>query len=193
MPHALRTLGDGVYWARSHWTGREVPARLHDGNLDPDGAPRTTAAFLRYLTAQPWDVTTVSERDVCYHPQLPRDRAGNITTVLVRCTDCDGTGTRVRNAERYRYPMWRALRRLERIEAIRPRQPRPIELIAALVISAWDGRAAARLLGVSWDAGEALLVMALRKLYDRYELGPLPRTSWVDLSESQRNAVEAVA
>lgn len=58
------------------------------------------------------------------------------------------------------------------------------------------GRAALalRLVAVSDDHGktiEAMFLLAIRRLHGTYASGPISRPSYVDLSESQRNAEEA--
>jgi len=56
MSRGLATLAEAIAWTRAHWQGRELPYRIHDRAIGEDGAPHMTAAMLRYLMAQPYDM-----------------------------------------------------------------------------------------------------------------------------------------
>lgn len=84
-------------------------------------------------------------------------------------------------ANRYRYPMWRALSRLARI----PDEPSPAIIVTTLFARGWDVERLA--------VEERVVLRCLRQLHRCYEETPIPRVSWVDRSESQRMAEEAAA
>ena len=175
-------LAEAIAWLKEHQDDRTVPAKLHyieTENHGELGSPRFTPAFLRYLYARSNDVDPDSEIPV----DCP-DTAWN-------CPTCSGAGFYTVIRERYRYPMWRAMFRLQRIPARRPGHPSPAVCVAAL-LEARDWREACVLLRLNRDAGEALLLMAVRSLHGLYELGPVPRQpKWTELSESAQHAIIA--
>lgn len=187
------TLDDALGWISSVYVDdRPVPMRLHDMVTDTQGelgTPRLTAAFVRWLTAKPADTMDVTVTVDC--PSVSHS-SGDRSTGL--CPICMGRGTYDVVRRHFRYPMWRALKSLAAKVALRPGHPTPIEVIAQLAaanwIPTWAYRIAFTETGISWDAYEALALMALRDLHRRYALGPVPRR--VQLSESQQIA-EAIA
>lgn len=180
----LATLAEAIDWAASRWDGqRPAPIRLHrahatDGAL---GAPAFTLAFERSLDESPRATSDAQRTASCHHPMLavgkaPRD-----------CPECFGLGVKDVRVDRYRYPMTLALSKLA--NSLRPRrQPHPYALALALATHSWDWRVAARSLDLHPDLAEALFLRALRQLHGRYEEGPVGRVSYLDRSESQRNA-----
>lgn len=182
------TLPDALLWAESHWDeNRTAPVRLHDSHTTDGalGGLRYSRAMLGALSACPSDIVADERTANCGHPLLG---SGS----LKDCPECWGTGVKTIRTDRYHYPMWRALVGLQ--NALRPRrQPHPYSLILDLAEHGWDARVAARSRGIPWDLAEALYLRALRQLHGRYQAGPIAsrRASWVDTSDSQRNAIVA--
>ena len=182
----LATIYDAIEWAESRWDAqRTAPLRLHRAHATGgDGAPAFSAAFARSLDESPRSTTMAAHTVSCFHPMLARGKTP------YDCPECQGIGVKDVNVDRYRYPMTLALTRLARV--VRPRrQPHPSRLVLVLAEHGWDWCAASRAIGVYPDMGEALMLQALRKLYSRYEEGPV-RISWIAKSESQQHA-EALA
>jgi hypothetical protein len=178
------SLSDAIDWAQPRWQERPVPQRLHDWDLDGEVGLRYSAAFVRELHAHPGMTVEADVTESCYHPTLyrgdsPRD-----------CPACLGAGVKTVRRERYRYPMWRAFNRLLRDHATRPHLPGPAQCVVTLAGANWDGADTARRLALPWEVGEALLLLSLRKLHHYYAEAPLGRPSWVDKSQSQRDAEE---
>lgn len=170
------TLLEYIDWFREHQdASRAVPSRLH--NDDTDGALgglQYSPQFSAYLSARPTDEVTIREVVSCSHlhdatwPQCGQDRVY------------------------YRAPMWRAMRMLSgRRPQVRPSHPKPYALVVFLMESGYDWQRTSDRLGLNHELGEALLLMALRSLHGLYAQGPVPQRSWVDLSDSQRNALSA--
>ena len=182
----IASITEAVNWLEAHQDDRAVPTKLQYGsgpdgttNRAEDGSPRFTGAFLRYLYARSNDVNPEAQESV-----ICPDTSWN-------CPTCGGLGSYDVLRERYRYPMWRAMFRLQRIPARRPGHPSPAVCVAAL-LEARDWREACVLLRLNRDAGEALLLMAVRSLHGLYELGPVPRQpKWTELSESAQHAIIA--
>lgn len=174
---SLPTIELGIEWLRDHHDGsRAVPSRLHKHDTEGElGAPPFSAPFMAYLMSRPTDEITIRETVDCNHlhdatwPKCGVDRAY------------------------YRAPMWRALWLLSKRQATRPHRPTPYALVTTLIDSGYDWRLAVFRLRLSYDVGEALMLMALRSLEGLYCAGPVPRRSWTSLSESQQNAEGAVA
>lgn len=177
------TLADAVDRVRIRWNDRHVPIRLHEHATGDDGAPRLSPAFMRYLDAKAWATYEIDERDTCYHPRLTgRDDP-------FACPDCRGDGTKYVRRTRYLWPMWAALSRLAHEPPDQGDVPPPVVIVLAVAAARWDWRRAAARLGLhEREDAELLVLSALRKLEVRYRESPLPRPSWVDLSESQRKA-----
>jgi hypothetical protein len=68
------------------------------------------------------------------------------------------------------------------------RHPHPYWLILTLAEHGWDAHATARALDLHYDLAEPLLLRAVRQLHEHYQEAPLPRTRWIDKSESQQRA-----
>ena len=181
------SLADAIDWAQDRWHERPVPLRLHDRDVDGQLGLRYSWPFIRELDAHPGQCIEADVTEPCYHPTLyrgdsPRD-----------CPACLGAGVKTVRRVRYRYPLWRAFNRLLRDNPTRPHLPGPARCVVSLAGSDWDGRDTTRRLGLTWDVGEALLLMSLRKLHHYYAEAPTGRPSWVDKSDSQRKAEEAAA
>jgi hypothetical protein len=150
-------------WLSAHLDDDIIPLRLHDRSIGEDGAPRLSASFLAWLTSEAFDASPVIVTRSCYHPQL--DRGSDPWT----CPTCVGSGVFDATEWHFRRPMRAALESLARNPNPWPeRQPAPAAILRALLMYALDGRAAAVHLGLSWDAYEALVVMATRRLRSRY-------------------------
>lgn len=171
-------LPEYIDWFRDHQdASRSIPSRLHNDDTDGElGGLIYSPQFVAYLSARPNDEIVVNEAVDCEHLH---------DSTWPSCS-----------AERvyYRAPMWRAMRMLAgRRPQIRPSHPKPYALVVFLMDDGYDWRRTSDRLGLPHDLGEALLLMALRSLHGLYQQGPVPRRSWVDLSESQQNAVAHVA
>ena len=193
----LATLAEATEWARHRWANqRTVPLRLHDAHTTEGelGAPRFSGSFIATLDGSDNATENGQQSSPCAHPGRP---VGQLCRMCV-IYDKDGqpmveTGVYLRRVDRFRFPMTRALNRLA--NALRPpqdRMPHPYHTVMALASHDWDGRAAARALGLSWDAGEAHLLRSLRQLHRWYEEAPVS-TSYIDKSESQRNAEQGAS
>ena len=175
------TLPEAIDWARAHWTVKELPLKLHSGGVEPQsqlGAPRAAAQFLAYLMASPDDHSILAEQSTCRHPQLAQTWDAETAQPVyqesvMRCPDCQGSGTSYKSGIRWRFPMWRALRGVRSVVA-KPGQPTPIILIAALVLNAWEPDHAAAYLSLEPAAARPLFLDALNVLHSRYEAGPIP-------------------
>lgn len=181
------SLVEAIEWARPRWQERPVPLRLHDHDLEGQVGLRYSAAFSRELHAHPGMTVEHEMTEDCYHPTLyrgdsPRD-----------CPACLGMGVKTVRRERYRYPMWRAFNRLLRDNSTSPSLPSPAQCVVTLAGAGWDASEATRRLHLSWDSGEALLLLSLRKLHHYFAEAPMGRPSWIDKSESQRNAEDVAA
>lgn len=105
-------------------------------------------------------------------------------TMVVTITKVDDTGVYTRSADRYRYPMSLALERLSKA-------PSPVGIHPCVIVEAVAARgfSAERLITAHpTTLSEAIVLRAIRQLYSRYEEGPISRPSWIDKSESQRQA-----
>ena len=179
-----------VSWLRTAWTTLPVPpTKLHTRDIDGQLGQRYSAPFARVLSGLGgWRTVTV--QDVCYHPTLPRDRYGNVSSPF-DCGDCNGSGLHMVTRDVSDHPMYVALSGLARVPRPSNGTPAPIDFIMALAWSGWDLERAARLVGlpiVSDDHREtvrAAFLMNIRRLYGRYSTGPIGR------SESQSKAEDA--
>jgi hypothetical protein len=189
---ALPTLQAALEWASKHWDGRNPPYTLNVHDTDGElGGLAYSKAFMGYLSATP-NQTTVDSRSVtCHHPTLPLGRAEK------DCAECWGTGIKEARSLRYRWPMWRAVTKIQ--NCLRPRnEPHPYALILTLASYGWDARHAAQAEGLPWDYAEASFLRAIRQLHGRYEEAPVDTrrstthaAAWTDLSVSQQNAITA--
>lgn len=182
------SFSEAVDWVRPLWGDVPIPFRLHDRGIADDGAPHMAEVFLRYLDARADDRTVVTYTQDCYHWRLP---AGDR---LMGCPDCHGQGTFPKTVERFRYPMRAALSKLDGVKPLSPLQPRPVSIVMALSRRGWSLRSTAQDLGHGEDMMEALGLLALRLLHERYTVAPIPQRGWISgRSDSQRAAESAVA
>ena len=211
MGRDLPTLELAIEWANARWANqRTVPIRLHkreeegvglmhdrkgctclactDGPSESGlGSHAFSNAFASALDGRP-DTTISQDRTVdCWHPLLPKGRPDR------DCPECIGTRVKKVRSDLFAFPMSLALNRLRNDIASR-RQLHPYILVLALASHGWQPKQAARSLDMPWDRAEPLFLLALRKLHSRYEEGPVKTTvssSWLALSDSQRNAITA--
>lgn len=192
----LPDLASAVEWCRDHWDEqRPVPTRLHVQATGDDGAPRMSGAFASFLVRSdppekgetPTDLTLTSTREEVPCP----------LRLLPDCARCGGIGYTVHDVVTYAWPMSAALYRLQRVPATSRGWPTPYVMIVQLASHGWHVPAAAAAIGQPvlgpdhYKTVEAAFLLAIRKLYGRYASAPMPapaRPSWVDMSESQRNA-----
>ena len=186
------TLTDAIEWARDRWANqRAVPTRLHTREEEGIGLG-FTPAFRTALDGKPDTVIDQTRTVDCHHPLLPRGHAER------DCPECNGHRVKEVRSDLYAYPMTLALHRLRNGLASR-RHPHPYGLVIVLASHGWLPRQAARALELPWERAEPLFLMALRRLHSHYAEGPVRTsrstvervTSWVDLSDSQRAAIEA--
>ena len=181
-------------WLKAAWTTLPVPpVRLHDRDVEDQsqlGSHRFSSPMWRILVGRPTDEYDASESVMCQHPQL---RSGN----AFDCPDCQGSGYYEHRVRRYRSPMSAALHRLSKMPSPSDGTPAPMDYILALQSSDWNVWRAAMLLRLSpvsedhWRTIEAMFLLAIRRLHQRYSVGPVARVGWVDKSDSQRQAEEA--
>jgi hypothetical protein len=183
------TLDAALDWLMPRWQERPIPYRINDWTTEGVGL-YFSASFGSYLAASPGQVTDEERSAPCQHP---------MRKAAEYCPQCsvfseDGrplveTGVVRTSTARFRFPMWRAMRRLEKDRPLRPYFPAPASLIVLCSITGWDARRTAALLGLSYETTEALLLMALRKLHSHYSEGPVG----VRKSEAQLNAEAGAA
>lgn len=181
------SLSEAIEWAEARWHERPAPIRLHARDIDGQLGLQYSRPFARLLSAHPNQTHEAEMTEPCYHPTI---RAGQS---IRECPACSGMGVKTALREVWDYPMWRACERLAKDRATRPHLPTPGLLVERLAEHRWRPMAAAYNLGLPWDLAEPLFLMALRKLRGYYTDAPIPRRSWVDLSESQQNAEGATA
>lgn len=192
MRHQLASLSEAIRWTQERWDQqRTAPTRLHDSETDDGhglGGRKFSAPFLRLLSER-LDATAAIPRTVsCHHPML------GFGLRVHECPECAGVGLKEARTELYRYPMTLALAKLQNSLPLRRSYPHPYIVVVTLAQHGWEPRATVQTLGLGWDMGEALMLHALRGLHSRYTEGPVDtRVSWVDRSESQRNAELGVA
>jgi hypothetical protein len=194
---ALPTLAAALEWASKHWDGRNPPYTLNVHDTEGElGGLAYSKAFIGYLSATPNQTTEETVTAPCQHwaRKLPalcpvcgvRDRDGKVIAE---------TNVYSKTVLRYRWPMWRAITKLQ--NALRPRnEPHPYALILVLARYGWQPRSAARELGLPWDYAEASFLRAIRQLHGRYEEAPVDTrrstshaAAWTELSVSQQNAI----
>lgn len=199
-------LSSALSWLRKAWHTLPVaPTRLHDRDIEDQsrlGALKFSAAMERLLDAGPYATMTIVEEMPCEHRE--QDAAKRQQGELCqRCclyaedgTPISETGVIKARRVRYRWPMAAALTSLSKMPRPSDGTPAPIDCILALRMTP-DLDHAARLVGVPIVSAdhrrtvEAMMLMNLRRLRDRYSEAPLPRVGWVDKSEAQRSAEEA--
>lgn len=187
MTKGLATYADAIEWLKLHWEPREIPVRLHTVQSEGWGL-FFTVPFVRFLDAQPHEAGRMVEAHICRHVRNASDSTWD-------CPDCHGMGVYDASVTRFRYPMWRAMRKLsahDKANPPRPGLPSMTECILGLVVHEFDGRRAARAMVGStergqWELAEPLFLLAIRRLFQRYEKGPV-RVAWTDKSEAQQNA-----
>ena len=182
---------EALTWLRDVATTDErlPPTKLHSldtvtqGEL---GAPAMTTAFVRHLVAQHWDKT-----DAVVSVKCPNHRDDE-WRINLSCPTCGGNGFYEVVRSRWRYPFWHSRELLKLKLSIRPGQPSPSQIVDLVIAMEYDVRMAWLItdiaIPVSWDAYEALTLMAIRDLHRRFSLGPTPRR-WTELSESQQQAI----
>lgn len=189
----LASFSEARSWLHDHLDELEVPPlRLHGstvGDQDATGAPRFTPAFWALLTASPYRTRWAQETVVCPQDHPLRGKP---------CQMCGGQLSWVASREVYVHPLAAALERLSNVPSPAPTVPSPFVLVVCFLDCGLDlDRAHERLWGQPISSPdrrgtvEAMFLSALRKLHGRWSSGPIPKRSWVDLSDSQRNAEAA--
>ena len=175
----LATLDDALDWLRENWDNqRTAPTRLTQNDTEGElGGLRFSGAFSATLGWSPTAAHRVTFAAICSHP-MSRGRGED-------CPECQGAGVKDQTSDRYPYPMSTALHALRKV-VTRSGQIPALAIIFALASSAFRPKVAMQLLGTN---DEAVLLGAIRQLFHHYQAGPVITTSWVDLSDSQRNAV----
>ena len=175
----LATLDDAIEWLREHWDNqRTAPTRLTQNDTEGAlGGLRYSGAFSATLGWSPTAAHRVTFGVICSHP-MSRGRGED-------CPECQGAGVKDQTSDRYPYPMSSALHALRRVVTRRGQIP-ALTVVYALATSAFRPKVALQLLP---GADEAVLLGAIRQLFHHYQAGPVTTTSWVDLSDSQRQAV----
>lgn len=180
----LADLPTAIEWLREHWDGqREAPVRLHEAHTTDGalGGLRYSGAFTATLgwSSRTSVRTTVTQR--CSHPMNSgRERD---------CPECMGVGVKDVTVDRYPHPMSTALVELRK-ETTLPGFVPSLNVIYALASAAFRPRVAMQLLGLE---DEAILLRAIRRLFGKYQAGPVASVGWTDKSESQQMAEEAAA
>jgi hypothetical protein len=193
-PHDdVADLPSALSWLRKAWHNLPVaPARLHDRDIEDGsalGSHRFSAAMWRLLTSSAYATHESAETVPCNHHRLT-------TASVFDCPDCNGEGFYEHRVTRYRWPMSAALTSLSKMPRPSDGSPAPIDCILALRMTS-DLDHASRLVGIPIVSAdhrrtvEAMMLMNLRRLRDRYSEAPLPRVGWVDKSEAQRAAEAA--
>jgi len=186
MSRTLDSLSEALDWVETRWgEQRPAPIRLHRAHATEGalGAPSFTLAFQKALDESPRATTDAARTVSCHHPLL------SVGKSMRDCPECFGTSVKDVRVQRFRYPMTLALSRVA--NALRPRQdrmPHPYRTLMALAEHGWDAHGAARSLDLSWDAAEAHFLRSIRQLHLWYAEAPVGSVSYVDKSESQRNA-----
>lgn len=182
----LATLHEATDWLSSHWAEqRPAPTRLHKRETEGVGL-FYSAAFAAALDGSAEASVTMTGPVDCYHPLI---RAGQSP---LNCPECHGFNVKEHRTDRFLFPMSRALLHLHNSMGS-PRQPHPYHLILILADHGFEPRAAAASVDFNWDRAEALFLMAIRRLHSMYAAGPMRTrtTSWIDKSDSQRDAESA--
>lgn len=198
----LPTLEAALDWIERHWDMRTPPQQLTRPETEGElGGLALSKAFEQFLSATPNQTVDEVVTAPCLHWSRPpgglcgacgvRDGSGRVIAE---------TGTYQKAVLRYRWPMWRAVTRLQ--NALRERnQPHPYALILSLAAAGWDARQAAQTVGLPWDYAEAAYLRAIRQLHGRYEEVPISTRRnvtraqgsivWTELSESMQKAIQA--
>lgn len=203
----LADLPSAIEWLREHWDGqREAPVRLHESHTT-DGDPLTRAEindiraaagskaapvrapemavggqafsgrFMATLNWQPRQSYQITMTQTCSHPMNGgRERD---------CPECLGVGVKDVTVDRYPHPMSTALYELRK-ETTLPGFVPSLAVIYALAASAFRPRVAMQLLNIE---DEAIILRAIRRLFGKYQAGPVVSVGWTQMSESQQKAV----
>ena len=187
-------LSSALSWVRKAWaTLPQAPARLHDRDIEDGsvlGSHRFSSPMWRILTGHPSSEYEAAETVQCNHHRLT-------TASEYDCPDCQGAGHYEHRVRRYRSPMAAAMSNLSRMRRPSDGTPAPVTTVLALAHAGWDVPRAAELVGITIVSPdhritvEAMFLMNLRRLRDRYSESPMPRVGWVDKSDAQRAAEEA--
>lgn len=187
----LPTLASALEWLRGHIDELgDVPVRLHDhavGDKDALGSPRFSGAFWHHLTGSAFSSHVARSEESCYHPRKV-DNA--------ECEECFGTNVKTVQRDVYDRPLSAAMVSLSKLPAPSHGTPSPVQYILALLAANLDIDTAAKLVRIPIVSDDhrktvdAMFLRAIRQLRDRYSSGPIGgRPSWVDMSDSQRNAI----
>lgn len=195
MPQ-LDTLTEALDWLAEVFEPRVPPSNIHHTKLVADGdmlgTPEMTARFLRYVDAKPDDQWRGTGTQECQHGGLEPEVCGR----------CEGRGTVEVAAGEFKTPFWRALDKLSTIESdrwgehqVRPEHPTPAQVILQVVRSGFyeippkltfrDGHP------IPGDFAAVMALSAIRKLHSRYSTGYSRIVPYSEMSESQRNAIDA--
>lgn len=164
--------------------------------------------FAALLDGSPGDRHTVNRYVPCEHRFVLQTIGSDVVAALrpdgetadgADCPQCGGTGYRIVRVFEPRHPMTLALARLRNALPMRRGFPHPAVGIKTLLGHSWQPRRAAAALGLDWEQAEPYLLQVLRMLHGRYEEAARPTytagsnasVSWVDMSDSQRSAIEA--
>jgi len=198
----LASLSEALAWLREARDGLEVaPMRLHQ-STGSDGTPESITGihdglgglpfsrdFIALLDGSPFRTRTATETVVCPNPHPVRGP---------ECALCRGQLSWTASRTVYVAPLAAALERLSHVKSPAPTVPSPFVLCVALLDCGLDiDRMHERLWGKPISSEdrrktvEAMVISALRKLHGRWSSGPIPKRSWVDLSESQQRAQDA--
>lgn len=193
IDYDMTTYDRAVSWLQTAWTTLPVaPTRLHTRAIEDGsqlGAHEFSLAFWRVLSQNPWDTETITEQDTCHHPGLRPDAP------VRDCIPCGGDGVRQYSRSRYKSPIANALYGVSKIPPPAPDRPSTIQLVVALAASGWNLDRACSYVGMRILSDdhratmEALMLMSIRRVYDRYSSGPVHRARGI--SDSQANAETA--
>jgi hypothetical protein len=187
----LATLPLALEWLRSHVDElADVPIRLHDhavGDKDALGAPRFSGAFWHRLVGSAYATHVARLEESCYHPMKHQ----------AECPECFGTNVKTTQRDVYDRPLSAAMVSLAKIPAPSLGTPSPVQYILALLQAGLVIEPAAYLVRIPIVSAdhrltvEAMFLRAIRQLHSRYSSGPIGGPKWTDMSESQRNAIQA--
>lgn len=176
----LADLPSAIEWLREHWDGqREAPVRLHESHTTDGalGGLRYSGAFTATLGWSSRTSVRTTDTRPCGHP-MNRGQSRD-------CPECDGLGVKEVLVDRYPHPMSTALVELRK-ETTLPGFVPSLAVIYALASAAWRPRVAMQLLGIE---DEAIILRAIRRLFGKYQAGPVVSVGWTQMSESQQKAV----
>jgi hypothetical protein len=195
----LPTLASAIEWVRARWDDqRQAPLQLHEAH-SVDGALgglAFTPSFLAVLDGGPGDESSGEQVVECSHPVLQNGAE------IRDCSECLGTGSRTIRVYRPKFPMTLALAKLRNALPMRRSFPHPAHGVVTLAMHNWDAQKTCEAFGLARETGEAYLLHILRMLHGRYQECPTSNRTyatrptmrydgptWIDMSESQQNAV----